>query len=147
MRRSFPILAVFHGHEEEDGRMRAGHRLSGDHHHTHFVVVDTLVLHDRTLEVKARTLEVEARTLDLARRASGIAQIHRNPFWVAFLFSFFKKGFDFRVSQKTDSGGVRLGVEGERRFAPRVGLAGDMMDTEPGVSYTFVPVYTCHDLL
>ena len=40
-------------------------------------------------------------------------------------------------------GGVKLGVEGEKRFAPRVtvGRVGDMKDTEPGVSYTFVPVY------
>ncbi len=38
---------------------------------------------------------------------------------------------------------VTLGVEGERRFAPRVGRAGVMKDTEPGVSYAFVPVYTC----
>ena len=91
MRRSSPILAVFHGHEEEDGRMRAGHKLSGDHHRTHFVV-DTLVLDDRTQEVEARTLEVEARILDLAPRASGIAlgQIHRNPFLLALLFLFLK---------------------------------------------------------
>ena len=63
--------------------MRAGHKLSGDHHHTRcrVVVLRTLVLDDRTLEVEARNLEVEARILDLARRASGIAlgQIHRNP--------------------------------------------------------------------
>ena len=40
---------------------------------------------------------------------------------------------------------MKLGVEGEKRFAPRVavGRAGDMKDTEPGVSYMFVSVDTC----
>ncbi len=33
--------------------------------------------------------------------------------------------------------GVKLGVGGERRFAP----TGVMKDTEPGVSYSFVPVH------
>ncbi len=34
-------------------------------------------------------------------------------------------------------GGVKLGVEGEKRSS-----VGDMKDTEPGLSYTFEPVYT-----
>ena len=43
--------------------------------------------------------------------------------------------------------GVKLGSEGERRFAPRVGCAGVMKHTEPGVSYVFVSVYTCCSLV
>ena len=31
------------------------------------------------------------------------------------------------------AGGLKLGVTGERIFAPMVGRAGDMKDTEPGV--------------
>ena len=41
--------------------------------------------------------------------------------------------------------GLKLGVEEKKRFVPRLAgcSEGDMKDTEPGVSYTFEPVYTC----